>query len=64
MNPADGFAQERRDRGERERTFTWEPAKAFAGRRFKTLEELEAAFTEQLALLKRQIAEGKEIQAL
>ena len=57
-------AQEQRDRGERERTFTWEPAKAFAGRRFTTVQELEAAFAEQLEQLKRQIAEGKEIQAL
>jgi hypothetical protein len=57
-------AQEQRDRGERERTFTWEPAKAFAGKRFKTVQELEAAFEEQVEQLKRQIAEGKEIQVL
>lgn len=57
-------AQEQVARGERERTVTWEPATAFAGRRFKTVEELEAAFREQLEQLKRQIAEGKEIQVL
>lgn len=57
-------AQEQVARGERERTVTWEPARAFAGKRFKTVEELEAAFREQLNQLKRQIAEGKEIQVL
>ncbi|HZC06807.1 MAG TPA: BREX system P-loop protein BrxC [Ktedonobacterales bacterium] len=43
---------------------TWEPSKAFAGKHFKTVAELEAAFAEQLDQLKRQIAEGKEIQVL
>ena len=57
-------AQEQRDRGERERTVTWEPAKVFAGKRFTTVQELEAAFAEQLEQLKQQIAQGKEIQVL
>jgi hypothetical protein len=57
-------AQEQRDRGEQARTATWEPAKAFSGKRFKTLEELDAAFQEQLDQLKPLIRDGKEIQVL
>ncbi len=61
------YTKEQRERGEKERTVTWQPAKAFAGKRFKTVPELEAAiatFMEQLEVLKRQIQEGKEIQVL
>jgi hypothetical protein len=61
------FTKEQLERGEKERTVTWQPAKAFAGKRFKTVPELEeafATFTEQLEELKRQILDGKEIQVL
>ncbi len=58
------YARVQEESGKKARIVTWEPARAFAGKRFTTVAELEAAFAEQLAELKRAIAEGKEIQVL
>jgi hypothetical protein len=58
------LAGELRDKGEKERTATWKPSQAFAGRTFSKESEVDEAFDREKATIVALIRDGKTVQVV
>lgn len=58
------YQEEQERKGQAAKTATWDPKKAFAGKRFDTPEQVDAAFDAEKERLKALILEGKAVQVV